>query len=230
MSDSRPDGFLGRWSRRKLDTKEGRPVEEPAPEVAALALPSVRPPATPVGVPAAAVEPVAKAPPLPTLQDAAKLTQDSDFKPFMARGVSPEVKNLALKKLFADPHFNVMDGMDTYIDDYSIPSPLTPAMVKIMASAKFLGLVDDDEESEKQKLAASAAVVAREGTDGAAGAGVAQLPGSDQPDSPQALAALPETPAPLPVLSPVTPNDDDTHLRLQPDHAAGLHQVGRSAG
>ncbi len=44
---------------------------------------------------------------------------DSDFKPFVAKNVAPEVKNAAFKKLFADPHFNVMDGLDTYIDDYS---------------------------------------------------------------------------------------------------------------
>jgi hypothetical protein len=40
--------------------------------------------------------------------------------------VAPEVKNAAFKKLFADPHFNVMDGLDIYIDDYSKPDPLPP--------------------------------------------------------------------------------------------------------
>ena len=29
-----------------------------------------------------------------------------------------------MKKLFSDPHFNVMDGLDTYIDDYGKPDPL----------------------------------------------------------------------------------------------------------
>ena len=31
-----------------------------------------------------------------------------------------------MKKLFADPHYNVMDGLDVYIDDYSKPDPIPP--------------------------------------------------------------------------------------------------------
>ena len=73
------------------------------------------------------------------------LTPASDFKPFMARGVTPDVRNAAVKKLFADPHFNVMDRLDIYIDDYSQPDPLPAAMLRQMASAQFLKLFDDDE-------------------------------------------------------------------------------------
>jgi hypothetical protein len=65
----------------------------------------------------------------------------------MARGVSPEVRNAAMKKLFADPQFNVMDRLDTYIDDYSQPDPLPAAMLRQMASAQFLKLFDDDNEA-----------------------------------------------------------------------------------
>ena len=38
--------------------------------------------------------------------------------------------NAALKKLFSDPHFNVMDGLDTYIDDYGKPDPIPPSMLR----------------------------------------------------------------------------------------------------
>ena len=48
-----------------------------------------------------------------------------------------------MKKLFADPHFNVMDGLDIYIDDYSKPSPLSKAQMAKMVGAQFLKLVDD---------------------------------------------------------------------------------------
>lgn len=65
----------------------------------------------------------------------------------MARDVSPEVRNAAMKKLFADPQFNVMDGLDTYIDDYARPDPLPAAMLRQMASAQFLKLFDDDNEA-----------------------------------------------------------------------------------
>jgi hypothetical protein len=82
-----------------------------------------------------------------TLDDARKLNKDSDFTPFMARQVEPEVRNAAMKTLFADPHFNVMDGLDTYIDDYSKPDPLPLAMLRQMASAKFLNLFEEDPPS-----------------------------------------------------------------------------------
>ena len=53
-----------------------------------------------------------------------------------------------MKKLFADPHFNVMDRMDIYIDDYSKPDPIPAAMMRQLASAKFLKLFDDEEQAE----------------------------------------------------------------------------------
>ena len=134
------DGFLSRWSRRKVDVREGRPLDEPQqPTVTA---------ATPVAAPPAVHEPEAPtAKPAPTLDDVQQLTPESDFTGFMARGVAPDVKNAAMKKLFADPHFNVMDRMDIYIDDYTQPDPLSVAMLRQMASAKALRLFDDEAPS-----------------------------------------------------------------------------------
>ena len=54
------------------------------------------------------------------------------------------MKNAALKTLFTDPHFNVMDGLDTYIDDYGIPDPLPAGMLRQMAQSQFLGLFTED--------------------------------------------------------------------------------------
>ena len=85
-----------------------------------------------------------EAPPALTLQDASALTPSSNFKPFMAQQVSPEVRNAAMKKLFADPHYNVMDGLDIYIDDYSKPDPIPESMLRQMVSAKFLNLFPDE--------------------------------------------------------------------------------------
>ena len=82
--------------------------------------------------------------PKPTLDDVQALTQESDFSRFVARDVDPEVKNLAMKKLFADPHYNVMDGLDTYIDDYNTPDPIPAAMFKQLVQARMLGLLDDE--------------------------------------------------------------------------------------
>lgn len=135
------NGFLGRWAQRKADARQGLALAEPeAPRVASPApepVPTVAPPEVPADA-------QTDAPPL-TLQDAQALNQDSDFKPFIARSVDPAVRNAAMKKLFADPHYNVMDGLDTYIDDYSKPDPLPLSMLKKMASAQFLKLVEPEE-------------------------------------------------------------------------------------
>jgi hypothetical protein len=74
----------------------------------------------------------------------------------MGQGVAPEVKNAAMKKLFADPHFNVMDRMDIYIDDYSQADPLPLAMLRQMNGAKFLNLFED-EDKDPHALAAAPA-------------------------------------------------------------------------
>ena len=51
----------------------------------------------------------------------------------------------ALKKLFAsEPHFNVMDGLDTYIDDYNKFEPIPKAMLRQLVNARALGLIDDE--------------------------------------------------------------------------------------
>ena len=66
----------------------------------------------------------------------------------MASDVDREVKNAALKKLFGDPRFNVMDGLDVYIDDYSKADPLPRSIVRQLAQAVFLGLVDAESSEE----------------------------------------------------------------------------------
>jgi hypothetical protein len=79
------------------------------------------------------------------MADVQSLTKDSDYTQFMAKEVAPEVKNAAMKKLFADPHFNVMDRMDIYIDDYGQPDPIPEAMLRQMVGAKFLNLFEDED-------------------------------------------------------------------------------------
>ena len=73
-----------------------------------------------------------------TLEDAAALTTDADFTPFMASHVDAGVKRLALKQLFADPRFNVMDGLDTYIEDYNRFVPMDAVMVAALNHGKAL--------------------------------------------------------------------------------------------
>ncbi len=214
------DGFLGRWSRRKQAVRDGESVPPlpPAPEperprADAPASPSTAsPPSTSPAAPAAPV-------PQPTLADAQALTPASDFKPFMAANVSADVRNTALKKLFSDPQFNVMDRLDTYIDDYSQPDPLPVAMLRRMASARVLNLLSD----EAAEPAAPAPALHREGADGAQAAGVAASTELPEPPAPEG--------APTPGALPGSTDLDHAHsdLRLQPDHAPERPGAGPGA-
>ena len=84
------------------------------------------------------------------MEDVATLDKDADFSAFVARGVDQAVRRSALKKLFADPHFNVMDRLDVYIDDYTKPSPMSEAMLASLEHAKsvFMKMVEDEPEQE----------------------------------------------------------------------------------
>ena len=145
------EGFLSRWSERKQALRAGRTPAEPpvTPAPSGMAPVPVAPTNAAVhgGANADIAEPV-PAPAPPSMEDVERLTPQSDFKAFVARDVAPEVRNAALKKLFADPHFNVMDRLDTYIDDYSLADPVPESMLRQMVSAKFLRLFEDEKQEE----------------------------------------------------------------------------------
>ena len=120
MSDDREknggksgEEFLSRWSRLKQEAGSQPPAGQQ--------------PAIPVADPKA---------PLPKLPPLDKLTMDSDFRGFFHPKVGEDLRRAALKKLFADPHFNIMDGLDVYIDDYSKPDPLPAAMLAQLRQAQ----------------------------------------------------------------------------------------------
>jgi hypothetical protein len=192
----RDEGFLSRWSRRKAQLRTG--VEaEPAPAAAAVvATPST--PAPPVAPLASDLEPplAAEAPPLPTMDDVAALTRESDYARFVMPGVDDGVKSAAMKKLFSDPHFNVMDGLDTYIDDYNKPDPIPLAMLRQMNQSKFLGLFDDEQRDGER---------------------------DDNPriEPMQGTAQVPPPEAATDAAQDPIADDHDADLQLQPDDDAG---------
>ena len=49
-----------------------------------------------------------------------------------------------MKKLFADPHFNVMDGLDIYVGDYTQPDPLLCGHAAKMVQRACAGLFDHE--------------------------------------------------------------------------------------
>jgi hypothetical protein len=138
MSES--DGFFSRWSRRKVAARQGEALVEPALPAPASARASAQaaagvatadPGALSAAGPQSAIASAAVEP-APTLDDVAALETGADVARFVAPGVAGQVKNAALKKLFADPHFNVMDGLDVYIEDFGRPDPLPAEMLRAM--------------------------------------------------------------------------------------------------
>ena len=152
------EGFLKRWSRLKATGGETETPVRPAPSAPAAA-------PAPAPIPVQAEAPLQDRP-LPTLDDAARLTPDADFSSFVGKDVDKSVQRLALKKLFADPHFHVMDGLDMYMDDYNKPSPVSAAMLAALDHARSALRYPDAE-----KPAAEAAPAAEHDPEAGADAG-----------------------------------------------------------
>ena len=144
------DGFLNRWSRRKLGENlepEKKSDEQTKQELAA--------------------NPEAKGPsadtqdalPSMTLDDVEKIDRFApDFSAFMKPDIDPAVQQAAMKKMFSDPHFNIMDGLDIYIDDYSKPDPIPLEMLKRMVQSDMLNIfrkVDGSTEEDEKQLTAT---------------------------------------------------------------------------
>jgi len=128
VDDKEP--FLSRWSRRKLEAKE----DAPAGAAQAAELPAAAP---------AAPLPVAKEAAVPGAGEGAS----PEYREFFDPQVDENLRRTALKELFGEPHFNVMDGLDTYIDDYSKPDPISESMLRQLNQAKDLFLFDDENKA-----------------------------------------------------------------------------------
>jgi len=111
MGTGTKESALSRWSRLKQEAAQTLPVSE---EVAAPAV------VAELEVPAAgedAAEPASLTD--ADMPDLDSLGEDSDFTGFMSPGVSDKLRNLALRKLFHAPVFNIRDGLDEYDEDYT---------------------------------------------------------------------------------------------------------------
>ena len=185
-------GFLERWSRRKL-TSAGKAL---LADAAAPALPSTS--AAGPGAPgvqgslgqagtdsapasvsdAGLAAPSALEAQLPPVEG---LTLASDFTGFLKEEVSEALRRQALHKLFADPHFNRMDGLDIYIDDYSLPDPIPPeAMAKLKHAREWLmANAPDAEEASRSPSGEADGEAVREGAVDHEGAGGEDAGGDD---------------------------------------------------
>ena len=103
-SETGTEDFLVRWSQRKAEAGK----QEVSPPVVETLEPEPEPtPLTDEDMP-----------PLESLD------QDSDYSGFLSPGVSENLRQLALRKLFRSAKFNVTDGLNDYDQDYSKWVPL----------------------------------------------------------------------------------------------------------
>jgi hypothetical protein len=139
MSD---EGFFKRWARLKAQPEQDAVL---APVVDTTDLPAAAPAEGGSGAARLTrpgltpdLDPSPPEQPPPTIADAAALTSDSDFSAFVGKNVDAAVRRLAMKKLFADPHFHGHDGLDIYMGDYTLPSPVSAGMLAEMTHNKNL--------------------------------------------------------------------------------------------
>ena len=133
---SNPVRFLSRWSRLKRQA-----VVEPA---------DVPVPASPAPSSTGAMLPA-----IDSDKPVGQIGPDTDLTALLREELSDAVRKQALKAIFADPHFNVMDGLDTYIDDYSISDPIPPEMLATLNQARFLFEADETKPEDAPVLAVS---------------------------------------------------------------------------
>jgi len=112
------EAFLSRWSRLKRE----QAVEEKKPQQAET--------------------------PAPVLPPVDKLTSESDFTGFMHPKVKDELRRVALKKLFSDPHFNVPDPFEPFSGDWTVSEAISPEMLATLNQTRTL-LMPPEEEKEK---------------------------------------------------------------------------------
>lgn len=220
------EGFLRRWARVKASSAEA--VADVPPSVAPLVAPSA-PALDAVPAQAAPQQPAPQQPapqqPAPTLVDAARLTPDSDFSAFVSPHVDQDVRRLALKKLFADPHFNVMDRLDMYMDDYNKPDPVSATMLAALGHARSVLRRPEEIRDELARLAARDAPAAPaqaplpEPQQEEGASAEADLVADDSPPeaAPEAAADVPE-----PALLPDAAEHDSDVIALTAVHAHNM--------
>jgi hypothetical protein len=146
MTQDSNESILRRWSRRKQEAaQETRAAEQAAP----------------IDI----EDSLGTAVPIETLTDAdmppiESLDEDSDYSAFMSEGVSDELRNLALRKLFKAPVFNIRDGLDEYDEDYTYFEKLGDIVTCDMKHH-----IEMKEQKEREALAREAEEIADEDLD-----------------------------------------------------------------
>lgn len=175
MTQTQDEGLLTRWARRKqqstlVSEKEDLDLELQAQGIAS---PEVdRPDSDSSGESEVPVLTDADMPPIDTL------TEESDFSGFMSGGVSDKLRNLALRKLFGAPSFNIRDGLDEYDEDYTYFEKLGDIVTSDMKHQMEL-----EEAEKREQQMEEAATEEKQPEDELAGQSTAEAAVPEEEDS-----------------------------------------------
>lgn len=138
---SEENSFLSRWSRLKseqaLKESEAEAVKDPS-HTDALAESSED-------------SPVLTDEDMPPIES---LDENSDYSMFMSKGVSENLRRMALRKLFSGTVFNVRDGLDDYDDDFTTFESLGDLVTSDMKHREDMKeKIKERELEEKQQTA-----------------------------------------------------------------------------
>jgi len=143
-------GFLSRWSQRKVEAKEAPVMEtvvqlEPDVETNSITL-------VPEGVEEIMPQEEQDAL-IASLPDIETLTDQSDFSGFLKKGVPEELKKMALRKLWrSNPIFANLDGLNDYDEDFTKIVPLAAGvadeLMKLMKENTRQPIEEEEEEEE----------------------------------------------------------------------------------
>jgi len=153
--------FLSRWSQRKLAQQDSAAHEDTvaegvvAEEASAFSSDDVQDSERVLSNPEHSQAPSTEPSSLeqePELTDEdmpaiETLNEQSDFSQFFSNGVSEELRDLALQRLFQLPEFNLRDGLNDYDEDFSRMTALSDAVV-----SQLRNWMADTEEAIKDEV------------------------------------------------------------------------------
>lgn len=178
MSDT-AEPFLSRWSRLKQGGSEEL-AEETGTETELEAI-------------AEKEEPLLTDEDMPSIES---LGDDDDYSGFLNAGISPELRQKALWRLFRSSKFNVTDGLDDYAEDFTSFAPLGDIITSDMKH-RMERLLAKEEASESET---------------SSGDGSAEVRATGESQGHGADAAEPESPA-----SEQAPSSIDTTTESEDD-------------
>ena len=178
------DGFLGRWARRKAETRAEvaeRDKPEPAPDPEAERE-------------AAALAKAREAEVVARLPDIDAMDESSDFSVFMQEGVPDVLRRKALRKLWRlNPVFANLDGLNDYDEDFTDAATVVANLKTLFQVGKGMPdpKLEEKPEGDEEAVPEAEEVATGEEPD-SEDSGVAEAEGSAEPEA-ATPTALPES-------------------------------------